>query len=229
MSWPMGAVENARKGRSHCEGCPAQGERSQRVHPGYFNFENADIMFVGTEPTHNPKWEERDSMEEYNEISGEWWVGNPGRDGDIVNRIVEPVTGINIRDTWVGDALKCPPRSDEVSEPRREAFRHCRHYLKEEISLVAPSVLITLGNQASTKTLQVLDAGHTQVQSTIECGRIIDTEPPVIISTHYDRNYLISKPKTSWRRGWADDCSYLDRPYSSNLEIVQDALDHVYN
>lgn len=186
-------------------------------------------MFIGTEPTHDPKWDERDSFEEYNATSGEWWVSTPDQDGDVVNQIVEPVTGINIRETWVGDSLKCPPRRGEVSEPRRDEFRHCRNYLEEEIELVDPSVVITLGNLASKKTLEVLEAGYGGVQSTVECGRIINTDPPVIISTHYDRNYLISEPKEIWGRGWADDCSYLNPPYSLNLEIVQEALDHVYN
>jgi DNA polymerase len=127
-----------------CTRCPLAAGRTQVV----FGVGDpaADLMFVGEGP----------GREE--DLAGEPFVG---RSGKLLVRLMAEELGMQRSECYIANVVKCRP--PENRDPRPEEIESCRPYLEAQIDLIAPLVVVTLGNFA-TKLLLDTTEGITRLR-----------------------------------------------------------------
>ena len=125
--------------------CPLKDVRTKLV-VGAGNA-NADLMFVGEAPGAE---EDRQGLP---------FVG---RAGQLLNQMLEGI-GLSREDVFIANVLKSRPPGNRDPQPLE--IDACRPYLFEQVRLIEPKVLCTLGNFA-TKLLSGNPAGITRVRGT---------------------------------------------------------------
>lgn len=227
-AWIEGLLNNAPRGTGPCDGCPAHADgRAEMVNPGLFD-PDGEVMFVTIEPSHTFDWADFEDWRAYNEtMTGRFlhtWSG-----GRILEELLDPFE-FSMQDVWMADAIKCPPPDGVDNLQRDEAFQHCRHYLTEEIAAVDPAVLVTLGNHAGTRTLAALGHDRSPVKAASECGRIIPTTPPVVLSTHWGNSWLHQAPRHYWGGNWLDTHDHLNgHSFDRYMDIVRASIAQALN
>jgi DNA polymerase len=123
---------------SVCTACPLA---PTRTHVVFANGDPlADVMFVGEGPG-------RDE-----DLAGEPFVG---RSGKLLDRLIEEELGLHRPACYVANVVKCRPPDNRDPLPGEVAA--CAHFLDAQLELVAPRVVITLGNFASRSLLQTTE------------------------------------------------------------------------
>jgi DNA polymerase len=124
---PPPALDELRAEALACVRCPLAQGRTQVVFgvgdPG------ADLMFVGEGP----------GREE--DLAGEPFVG---RSGKLLDRLVLEEIGLDRSRFYIANVVKCRPPQNR--DPRPEEIEACRPYLRRQIELIDPEVVVTLGN-----------------------------------------------------------------------------------
>ena len=128
-----------------CERCPLHETRTRAV----FGAGNADagLMFVGEAPGAE---EDRQGLP---------FVG---RAGQLLNQMLAGI-GLSREDVFIANVLKSRPPGNRDPQPLE--IEACRPYLFEQVRLIEPNVVCTLGNFA-TKLLTGNPAGITRVRGT---------------------------------------------------------------
>ena len=142
----MTLVELARAA-SACERCPLAGGRTQVVFG--VGDPNADLMFVGEGP----------GREE--DLRGEPFVGRSGR---LLDRLMSEEIGIDRSRCYIANVVKCRPPGNR--DPHPAEVDACRPYLESQIDLIAPRVIVTLGNFATRLILDTAE-GIRRLRGTI--------------------------------------------------------------
>jgi uracil-DNA glycosylase family 4 len=96
----------------------------------------AELMFVGEAPG-------RDEDEQ-----GLAFVGKAGQ---LLTKIIEAM-GLKREDVWIGNVLKCRPPNNRNPEP--DEVETCRPFLFEQIRLIRPKAIVTLGTFAAQAILE---------------------------------------------------------------------------
>ena len=121
-----------------CTRCPLSGGRTTVVFgtgdPG------ADLMFVGEGPGAE---EDRQGLP---------FVG---RSGKLLDELLVQEVGLPRSAVYIANVVKCRPPENRDPEP--EEIAACRPYLQRQVELVAPRVLVTLGNFATKLLLDTKD------------------------------------------------------------------------
>ena len=139
-----------------CTKCPLGETRTKAVF-GAGNAD-ADLMFVGEAPG-----------------AAEDQQGLPfvGRAGQLLNELLIEI-GLSREDVFIANVLKCRPPGNRDPQPLE--IESCRPYLFEQVRLIEPKVICTLGN-FSTKLLTGSQAGITSVRGTPQVhelgGRVV--------------------------------------------------------
>ncbi len=108
---------------------------------------DADVMIVGEGP---------------GQQEDEQGLPFVGRSGQLLDTLLLEV-GFARSDVYIGNVVKCrPPRN---RDPRQDEIDACKAYLRRQIELVDPAVVITLGN-FSTKLLLRTTTGITRLRGT---------------------------------------------------------------
>jgi DNA polymerase len=133
------------KEASVCERCPLAAGRKTVVF-GAGNAD-ADLMFVGEAPGAE---EDRQG------------IPFVGRAGQFLNDLLD---GIEMKrdDVFIANVLKCRPPGNR--DPQPEEIDSCRPWLEQQVDLIQPRIIATLGNFA-TKLLTANPAGITKVRGT---------------------------------------------------------------
>ena len=143
-----------------CVACPLAGSRTNVVFsaggPG------ARLMFVGEGPG-------RDE-----DLAGEPFVG---RSGHLLDRLIEEEIGLARGDCYIANVVKCRPPNNR--DPVPEEVAACRHFLEGQVSLVAPAVVVTLGNFAARALLGTTE-GVTRLR-----GRVYPFATGVLVPTFH--------------------------------------------
>ncbi len=125
-----------------CTRCPLHATRTNAV----FGAGNADaeLMFIGEAPGAN---EDR--------------LGLPfvGAAGKLLDRLLEEI-GLERGEVWIGNVLRCRPPDNRDPQPRE--IESCQGYLFEQVRLIEPTVICTLGN-FSTKLLRADTTGISRL------------------------------------------------------------------
>jgi uracil-DNA glycosylase family 4 len=127
-----------------CVACPLASGRTKVV----FSAGNptADLMLVGEAPGHDE------------DLAGEPFVG---RSGQLLDRLLAEELGIDRAGCYIANVVKCRPPGNRDPLPLEVAT--CRHFLESQIELVAPKVIVSLGNFA-TRTLLDVTVGVTSLR-----------------------------------------------------------------
>jgi uracil-DNA glycosylase family 4 len=109
---------------------------------------DADLLFIGEAPGfHEDK-------------QGEPFVGAAGQ---LLNRMLHEVLGLDRGDVYICNILKCRPPGNR--DPMEEEIEACTPWLVEQISLIQPQVIVTLGNFATKFVLNTMQ-GITRMRGT---------------------------------------------------------------
>jgi DNA polymerase len=84
-----------------------------------------------------------------------------GRSGQLLNRLLAEEAGLQRAQVYIANVVKCRPPGNR--DPLPEEIAACRPYLEQQLALIAPRVVITLGNFA-TRLLLDTNRGITQLR-----------------------------------------------------------------
>ena len=119
-------LQNACKGCRNCRLCNTRTNVVFGV-----GKQNADIMFIGEGPG------------EQEDLQGIPFVGAAGQLLDDMLSIID----LNRKNTYIANIVKCrPPRNRDPEPDEQEA---CSAYLRDQIALVKPSIIVCLGRVAA--------------------------------------------------------------------------------
>lgn len=132
-----------------CRRCPLHLSRKNAVTgEGYHD---ASIMLVGEAPG-----EEEDRL-------GRPFVGRSGR---LLSRLLEEA-GIERDEVYITNVVKCRPPKNRT--PSKEEVQECIPYLREQVKVIAPRVIVCLGATASKWIL-----GESFSRISLDRGKIIE-------------------------------------------------------
>ena len=111
---------------------------------------DARLMLVGEAPGKNE------------DLQGKPFVGAAGH---LLDELMASI-GITREEAYIANVLKCRPPGNR--DPQQDEIDSCKGYLREQIRMVHPEVVVTLGNFA-TKLLVPTEVGITRMR-----GQAID-------------------------------------------------------
>jgi uracil-DNA glycosylase family 4 len=127
-----------------CTRCPLAAGRTQVVFGE--GDPDAGLMVVGEGPG-------RDE-----DIQGRPFVGRSGR---LLDKLLLEEAGLSRREVYIANVVKCRPPNNR--DPLPDEIAACRTYLDQQVELIAPAVILTLGNFAS-RTLLATTEGITSLR-----------------------------------------------------------------
>lgn len=161
-----------------CADCGLHKTRTQAVFG--VGDQQADWLFIGEAPGAD---EDR---------QGEPFVG---RAGQLLNNMIKAL-GLQREQVYIANILKCRPPGNR--NPRPEESQSCRPYLRRQIELISPRVIVALGAIAAQNLLQ----NDTPI-GRMRGGqyRYEGSEIPVVVTYH--PAYLLRSPRQK-RKVWQD-------------------------
>ncbi|MBP9742261.1 MAG: uracil-DNA glycosylase [Burkholderiales bacterium] len=140
---------------------------------------NAPFMFVGEGPG------------EDEDLQGLPFVG---RSGQLLDKMIAAM-GLNKEsDVYICNIVKCRPPSNR--NPEEEEIAACNHYLRSQIAMVKPKIILTLGRFAS-QTLLNSKIATTKLRKKVHQYNTI----PVVVTYH--PAYLLRNPSAK-KDAWDD-------------------------
>ena len=122
-------LEDAAREASVCTQCRLAQGRTQVVYG--VGSSDADLMFIGEGPGY------------HEDKQGEPFVGAAGQ---LLNRMLEEI-GIHREDAYIANVVKCRPPGNR--DPLPDEIEACRPWLIEQVQMIEPAVIVTLGNFAT--------------------------------------------------------------------------------
>lgn len=174
MDW-----EALRECVAHCQSCVLAQTRTQTVFG--VGDEHADWLFVGEAP----------GAEE--DRCGEPFVGEAGKLLDNMLAAIGLKRGENV---YIANVLKCRP--PENREPHREEMLQCDPFLKRQVELIRPKVIVALGHVAAQSILN-----STATIAALR-GKLHDYHGVPVIVTYHPAYLLRNLPDKA--RVWEDLC-----------------------
>ena len=185
----MRTIEEAAAEASNCTRCALAHGRTQVVYG--VGDANADLMFIGEAPGfHEDK-------------QGEPFVGAAGQ---LLTRSLAQI-GMKRGDVYIANVIKCRPPGNR--DPLPEEIEACNPWLIDQVSLIQPKVICTLGNFA-TKFVLNTPTGITRLR-----GRAHAWHGRTVVPTFH--------PAAILRGGGEGSVQY--RQFRDDLELVRGVLD----
>jgi DNA polymerase len=160
-----------------CTACGLHNTRTQTVFG--VGDENADWMLIGEAPG-----AEEDRL-------GEPFVGQAGKLLDNMLAAIDLKRGENV---YIANVLKCRPPGNRNPEP--EEIAKCTPFLKRQIALIQPKLIIAMGRFAA-QTLLSSDASIASLR-----GKVYRYEGVPLIVTYHPAYLLRNLPDKS--KAWQD-------------------------
>ncbi|MBN4665999.1 uracil-DNA glycosylase [Pandoraea nosoerga] len=164
---------------SNCRLCGLCEKRTQTVF-GVGDRE-ADWLLVGEAPG------------QQEDLQGEPFVGQAGKLLDNMLRAVTLRRGENV---YIANVLKCRPPNNRDPEPGE--VTNCEPYLKRQVALLKPRVIVVMGRFAAQSILR------TQASIASLRGRVHEYEGVPVIVTYHPAYLLRSLPDKA--KAWTDWC-----------------------
>jgi uracil-DNA glycosylase len=162
-----------------CEACGLAATRTQTVFG--VGDPNADWLIVGEAP----------GAEE--DRKGEPFVGQAGKLLDNMLAAIQLKRGDNV---YIANVLKCRP--PENRDPHGEEVRQCDPFLKRQVALIQPKLIIALGKFAAQSLLNT-DATIASLR-----GRLHEYNGVPVIVTYHPAYLLRNLPDKA--KAWEDLC-----------------------
>jgi uracil-DNA glycosylase len=152
---------------------------------------DADVMFIGEAPGfHEDK-------------QGEPFVGAAGQ---LLTRMLNEVLSVARDDIYICNILKCRPPGNR--DPQEDEIESCTPWLVEQVSLIQPRVIVTLGNFATKFVLQTAQ-GITRMR-----GRTYPWHGRTVVPTFH--------PAAILRGGGESSRQFLE--FRDDFELVRETL-----
>ncbi|NTU42515.1 MAG: uracil-DNA glycosylase [Nitrospirales bacterium] len=154
----------------------------------------ARIMFIGEAP----------GREEDNQ--GRPFVGEAGQ---LLTRLIEKM-GFQRGDVYIANIVKCRP--PENRDPHGDEIAACLPFLRKQIEICSPEVIVSLGKIA-THTLLGLKESMARFSITKTRGRFYEYQAEnrtIPLMPTFHPAYLIRNPKEKWLT-WEDALAVLKR------------------
>ncbi len=164
---PVSTLAEVREQALACTRCALANGRTQVVFG--IGSPTADLMFVGEGPG------------QQEDLQGEPFVG---RSGQYLDRLVLDEMGLTRADFYVANTVKCRPPGNR--DPLPDEVAACSPWLDQQLDLVDPSVVVTLGNFA-TKLLLRTTEGITRLR-----GKVYPFRRGVLVPTFHPAAVLRS-------------------------------------
>ncbi len=164
-----------------CRACELGAERTQAV-PGVGD-RKARWLLVGEGP----------GREE--DLRGEPFVGPAGQ---LLDRMLAAIGLRRGEDVYIANAIKCRPPHNRT--PKAAEVECCLPYLRRQIELLQPTLIVALGRPAALALL------GTEISISAARGRLFQLPqggPPVLVSYH--PAYLLRNPQDK-AKAWDDLC-----------------------
>jgi uracil-DNA glycosylase family 4 len=172
-----------------CTKCGLASGRTQVVF-GVGNAD-ADVMFIGEAPGfHEDK-------------QGEPFVGAAGQ---LLTRMLGEVLGVARDDIYIANVIKCRPPGNR--DPQEDEIDSCTPWLVEQVSLIQPRVIVTLGNFATKFVLQTAQ-GITRMR-----GRAYPWHGRTVVPTFH--------PAAILRGGGESSRQFLE--FRDDFELIRETL-----
>ena len=182
-----------------CTKCPHLARSRTQTVFGVGNPE-ADLMFVGEAPGADE------------DVQGEPFVG---RAGQLLTRIIETM-GFSRGDVYIANVLKCRPDMPSGSPgnraPTPTEMQTCLPYLREQIEIIQPKVLVALGAVAVEGLL-----GTRGVMRELR-GRWHSFNGTPLMITYHPAYLLRNQSPSEKRKVWEDMLQVLERLGSNITE-----------
>lgn len=173
-----GAWGKLRQRVAECQQCDLHRGRKQTVFG--VGDHNADWLIIGEAP----------GAEE--DRQGEPFVGRAGK---LLNSMLL-ACGLRREQVFIANILKCRP--PENRDPKPEEVAACSCYLREQIDLIQPKIILAVGRIAAQNLLQSeTPIGKMRGQK----YEYADTGIPVVVTYH--PAYLLRSPREK-RKAWQD-------------------------
>jgi DNA polymerase len=166
---PAGDLEALREVIGDCHRCPLADTRTTLVFG--VGDPRARLMFVGEAPGKNE------------DLQGEPFVGAAGK---LLDELLGSI-GMTRGDVYIANILKCRPPGNRNPEARE--IETCTPFLDEQIRLIAPDVIATLGNFATRYIL------HTERSITGLRGRLFTVDGRRVVPIYHPAAALYDKSK----------------------------------
>jgi len=140
---------------------------------------HARVMFVGEAPGAKE------------DQSGRPFVGPAGQ---LLDRIIEGAMGLRRQDVFIANINKCRPPNNRA--PEADEVAACLPFLKQQVEIVKPEVLVCLGRTAAQNLL-----GSTESTTAMRRRQHEYANTPVIVTWH--PAYLLREPSRK-RETWED-------------------------
>jgi uracil-DNA glycosylase len=184
--------EELRKAVLVCRKCPHLVDFRNQVVFGVGN-PNAELMFVGEAPGADE------------DLQGEPFVG---RAGELLTRIIRTM-GFSRDEVYIANVLKCrpdmPPGKSGNRPPTAEEMATCLPYLREQIAIIQPKIMVALGGVAMRGLL-----GSDQPMKSLR-GRWHEFEGIPVMPTFHPSYLLRNQSLTEKRKVWEDMLLVLER------------------
>jgi len=152
---------------------------------------DADVMFIGEAPGfHEDK-------------QGEPFVGAAGQ---LLTRMLDEVLSVARQDVYIANVIKCRPPGNR--DPQEDEIESCTPWLVEQVSLIQPRVIVTLGNFATKFVLQTAQ-GITRMR-----GRAYPWHGRTVVPTFH--------PAAILRGGGESSRQFLE--FREDFELIRETL-----
>jgi len=178
------ALNTLREEIGDCKRCKLSHKRTHIV----FGEGNADarLLFIGEAP----------GREE--DLQARPFVGDAGK---LLTRLIERM-GFERKDVYIANIVKCRPPMNR--DPEGDEIDACRGFLEEQIKIINPDVIMSLG-RISALTL----IGDARLKITAIRGKFFDYGGIPLMPTFHPA-YLMRNPKDKWLT-WSDAQKVLER------------------
>ena len=177
-------LEALRQGCLQCTRCSLHQSATNLVF-GEGNAE-ASLMFVGEAPGYHEDQQGRPFV---------------GAAGELLTKIIQAIDRQR-EEVYIANVLKHRPPNNR--DPQPDEIAACRPYLIQQIEIIQPQVIVTLGSHAVRALLETVD-GVTKLR-----GRFHDCQGAKLMPTFHPA-YLLRNPDAK-------------RPCWEDMKIVRDAL-----
>ncbi len=169
-------LEKITKRIAGCKRCSLCQERTNTV-PGQGS-QSPEIAFVGEGPGADE------------DAQGLAFVGRAGK---LLTKMIQAM-GLTREEVWIGNIVKCRPPGNRAPLP--DEMEECLPYLKEQLALLQPKVIVCLGATA-VKGLLETKIGITKLRGNWMSFEGIDVMPT------FHPAYLLRNPPTK-KEAWED-------------------------
>jgi uracil-DNA glycosylase len=151
-----------------CTKCPLHKQRTRTV-PGQGSA-TPEIMFIGEGPGHD---------------EDQQGLAFVGRAGQLLTKIIEAM-GMTRDEVFIGNIVKCRP--PENRKPLPDEMSACLPYLRAQIELLKPKIIVALGATSVQGLLEIETVGITKMRGKWLSYKDIDLMPT------YHPAYLLRNP-----------------------------------